>query len=661
MTAALRRAWVALAVLGSAFACDAENVSGDPWRIPDSPGSSSSGLPGTDPPAPPIPTPVCEPFGDLRLAMPDRGAFWRNGWEQVSPAPFRGDIMAIAGTSATDVWWSGTTDPISPTMSAIAHYDGARTTALLGVGVPTWPIAVVSPTEVWIGPHLRFVGGVLERSPSSAPGTAGLRFFASNDGWSVGAGVWHWNGAAWTLQTGAGLGPFTAVDGLGPTDVWVAGSDRISRWNGSTWSPTPQLPGGPQIRDLRVRAPNDVWAVGSGIFHYDGATWQELTSSIDSWTRTFASGSRVYFLGMGAIGQLENGVVRVADDNAEPCAGLASNFGLCGEGFLAPTGELFVATAAGTGSRLTGPWRRPAGAVTSETTTSLVSHLGTPNLRDEATFRGTTPGDLVALAEGTLYRGPVGGPWTAFSRPVLPPETTLEKLSGLSGRELWLTFHQQDDRYGAVHFDGTTFGAPTLFPEGFVPEDGPYSFGDGSAGCNGHMEGGPSSDALQTVIFDGNGWTKGTTDELVLSKENRFRLVRGGSKLVAVEHLEAGEWVRQQPLLSGTETTFFPLMATGPTDVALVSDRGTIWRWDGTQWTNVQPGRDQFALQQPAIYLGNGRIWAPSGVSGGVLEKGCRRVDPSIVQGTLVTGNAERLFAFDRLRNGQLRSRTFSF
>ncbi len=596
--------------------------------------------------------------------MPAAGAHWRNGWEQISPTPFRGDVLSIAGTSAHDVWWSGTTDPASPSMTAIAHYDGTRTTALMGVGVPTWPIAVVSPTEVWLGPHLRWMSGALERSPSSAPGAAALRFFASNDGWSVGAGVWHWDGSQWTAQNGVGLGPFTAVDGSGPTDVWVAGSDRISRWNGTTWSPTPPLPGGPQIRDVHVRAANDVWAVGSGLFHYDGATWQEVASPIETWKRTLSRGARLYFLGSGAVGQLEAGAVQVGDENAAPCAAIAGNFGVCRDGYLAPTGELFVATGWGRDTPVAGPWRRPAGAATSETTTSLLSLVGPQALSAHATLRATTGGDVLVLDEGKLYRGPTAGPWTEVSLPVLAPGATLEKLSGLSARELWVTFHQQDDRYGALHFDGTRFGAPALFPEGFVPEDAPYSFEGGGGGCTGYVGERPSSEAPQTAIFDGTGWTLGTPDELVLSPTERFRLVRiSGERLVAVEHLQQGQWVRQVPSLSGSESTFFPLMATGPADVVLLGNRGSMWRWDGAQWVITQAAQEGTTLALPAIYLGAGRVWVKNreGSTIGVLEKGCMQTDASVHWDTTISGNRERIFALDAQRLWQLRTRTFSF
>ncbi len=591
--------------------------------------------------------------------MPSEGTFYRDGWEQLAPAPFRGDVLSIGGTSANDVWWSGT----SRTMTAIAHFDGTRTTALLGVGVPTWPIAVVSENEVWLGPSLRSVGGVLERTPSSAPGTTALRFFGSNDGWSAGASIWHWDGRGWTVQSGAGKGPFTAVDGLGPTDVWAAAADGVTRWNGTTWTPTPPLPGRPQIRGLHVRAANDAWAVGNGLFHFDGTSWRKVPAPVDTWRRAFSHGSRVLFLGMGAIGELDGDTVHANDDNAQPCATIANNFGLCEDGFLAPTGELFIAARWGGGDDArAAPWRRPAGATTSAGTTSLLSLLGPDGPSSDAMFRATTSGKVLALDQGKLYIGPTRGPWTELAPPPLPPETTLERLSGLSGRELWLTYHQADDRYGAVRFDGASFGTPALFPAGFVPdESGPYSFDENSGGCNGSA-GGSSLDPPQSVFFDGNVWTSASADELVLSKKNRFRLVRDGiGSPVGVEHLEGGQWVRQKPSVGGSASFLLPLMATGPTDVVALSSRGAMWRWDGVEWTATENAQRDTFIEPPAIYLGDGRTWVRSNARNGVFEGQCTRVDNSVSVGTTVSGNAERIFAIEAAAAWQVRTRSVPF
>jgi hypothetical protein len=655
--------WRVLGCVALAGACSGYQ---DGRRSDFVPGDSSGpGEPLPFPPdPPPDPRPACQPFGDLRLAMPAQGAQWRNGWEQMSPTPFRGDILSIAGSSANDVWWSGVVDP-ALAQTALAHYDGKRTTALLGVGVPTWPIAVVSANEVWLGPHLRWVGGVLERSPGSPPApTNAMRFFGSNDGWSAGMGMWHWNGAGWLRELGLPIVQYTAIDGTGPDDVWVAGEGTLYRWDGTRWGPTPGLPTGARIRDVRVRAADDVWAVGSGVFHYDGAAWQTYPSPIDTWQRAFANGSAVYTLSSGAIGQLMGGNLEVRGDNAAPCIAASGAVGACRDGFLAPSGELFLATSWDTASPVAGPWRRPAGATTSAGTVALSGALGDAGGPSaDATFRATTGGDLLAVSTGKLYRGRVDGTWTELAAPHVGSDATLERLSGWSSTNLWLTFRHGDGRYSAVRYDGAQFGAPAYFPEDFVPEgDGPYSFDDSSGGCEGRLGAVPSSETHRSAIYDGTTWTLGTRGELVLSAKSRMRLVSGDTQTPPrMERWVAGRWVPEGPPLDA-DVAYLPLMATGPNDVLLLGDRRSVRRWDGVQWLELATFEGLGIAA--AIYLGNGRTWIKgAGVNPvfGVLEKGCLQVDTSLSKDVAVSGNADRIFALDQGVLPQLRTRTFTF
>lgn len=658
-----RKNWGAFGwfALGCAAACSGQPaVDGSPFL----PGDTVPPRPLVPPPdPPPTPTPVCQPFDDLRLALPASGAQWRNGWEQMSPTPFRGDVMSIGGTSATDVWWSGVVDP-ELAQTALAHFDGKRTTALLGVGVPTWPIAVVSTTEVWIGPHLRWVGGVLERSPGSPPSpTAALRFFASNDGWSAGRGIWRWNGSEWLRELGLPNVQYTSIDGSAPDDVWVAGDAGVYRWAGTRWVSMTDVPAGARIRDLRVRAPNDVWAVGSGVFHYDGVGWQTYPSPIDTWQRAFATDSVMYALSAGAIGQLVGGTLEVQGDNAAPCFTAAGTAGACRDGFLAPTGELFLATSWDTTSPVAGPWRRPAGATTSAGTATLLGALGeTGGPSADATFRATTGGDLLALSAGKLYRGRIDGPWAELVPPQMG-DATIDRLSGHSANNLWLTVRHADGRYAAVRYDGARFGTPADFPTDFVPDtEGPYSFDDSSGGCEGHLSGAPSSDARRSAIYDGTSWTLGTRGELVLSAKSRMRLVRNeGTNQPTLERWAAGRWV-SEGLPRTVEASFLPLMATGPNDVLLLGDRGSMRRWDGVQWLEI-PTIQGLGVAE-AIYLGNGRTWIKgAGVTPifGVLEKSCLRVDASLSKDVAISGNADRVFARSAGALPQLRTRTFTF
>ena len=605
----------------------------------------------------------CSSFDGLRLELPSRGARWRSGWEQVSPTSFRGTTKSIAGTSASDVWWSGQVTTFTPgNVTALAHYDGTRTTALLGVGVSTWPIGVVSRDEVWLGPHLRWVGGNLERSPASAPGDAAMKFFASNDGWSAGDGVWRWNGTAWVAQTALGTSRYTAVDGTSASDVWIAGAVGLRHWNGTTWENGPALPSGAVVRDVRVLAPNDIWAVGSSVFHYDGTQWSVRSSSIGNWLRVFSDGARSYFLAPGAIGVAQGSGIFLDDVNAAPCGRTIATSGACTDAFMAPTGELFVGTnpTAGGGAPGTGlgPWLRPAGAESSVGTTSIARTLGgTGAPSAAAVFRATIDDDIVAFDAGKVYRGRFDATWAELDVPRLAPDDVVERLSGFSSRELWITLRSGSSYY-AVHYDGARFGGPTILPEGYIPNDGPYSFDAGSGGWSVRRADGTGA----TAIFDGVDWTIGPADVLVVSPRDRLRLIvttmgRGG-----VERWRNGTWSTEPVNLGFGERSFNSILATGSNDIVIVGDHGSITQWDGSAWTQVgAPLPMAVPIMGRGIYLGNGRVWVDiigGALRSGVAERGCVHMDSSVEINGKVTGNADRIFYYD---NASLRTRTFSF
>jgi hypothetical protein len=80
------------------------------------------------------------------------------------------------------------------------------------------------------------------------------------------------------------------VTGLGPNDVWAAGSTDyvgsglILHWNGTSWNRT-VLPSAVNFRAIKELAPNDIWAVGqqpsaqyddlTTAWHFDGTSWTQ--------------------------------------------------------------------------------------------------------------------------------------------------------------------------------------------------------------------------------------------------------------------------------------------------------------------------------------------------------------------------------------------------
>lgn len=127
--------------------------------------------------------------------------------------------------------------------------------------------------------------------------------------WAVdGATVSRWDGTTWTdIPPPPRFSQLTAITGIGPDDVWVAGiagPDKpppppelgtAAHWDGQRWTdivlPSPFDYDALRVDDLEAVAPNDVWAVGGryiydaatrmpqwrpAALHWDGAAWRDV-------------------------------------------------------------------------------------------------------------------------------------------------------------------------------------------------------------------------------------------------------------------------------------------------------------------------------------------------------------------------------------------------
>jgi len=165
-------------------------------------------------------------------------------------------LHAIAATSHTDVWVTGSDGPVF--RSAILHFDGQKFSN----------VAFPSLSSVSLG---------------------GLAAIATNDAWVVGArassGVGettltaHWNGKRWTIVPSPNATAANALGGvsaISSTDVWavgcgLCGSDAglgtilVEHWDGSQWTinPTPLLGNGDIFSSILALPSGDVFVAGT--------------------------------------------------------------------------------------------------------------------------------------------------------------------------------------------------------------------------------------------------------------------------------------------------------------------------------------------------------------------------------------------------------------
>ena len=140
-----------------------------------------------------------------------------------------------------------------------------------------------APDDVWAGGELmlHFDGTAFTRVATPQAGwVTDFLGFAPDDLYAVaGAGLLHWDGAAWSaVDFGGTISPsgLTAIWGTSASDLWLGDSSngRVHRWNGTTWSTT--VTQVVEVTDIWGSSSSDVYVSGIfGLSHWNGTTWTE--------------------------------------------------------------------------------------------------------------------------------------------------------------------------------------------------------------------------------------------------------------------------------------------------------------------------------------------------------------------------------------------------
>jgi hypothetical protein len=218
---------------------------------------------------PDLPTPCPAAAGQLAGCWP-AGVDCANR----QPRPFQ--YLGVWGSGPNDVWILGLTFDGFAGMAF--HWDGAAWTRSDTGGMPSiravsgqgadavWAVADHGAVARWDGStwvsttagtdnSLRavWVGGPDDLWTAAYPGT-----------------LQHWNGSAWSTGTSI-TQPINGLWGSAPNDIWAIGG-AILHFDGSSWSPV-TTPASVSLNGVWGSGPNDVWAVGASILHFDGASW----------------------------------------------------------------------------------------------------------------------------------------------------------------------------------------------------------------------------------------------------------------------------------------------------------------------------------------------------------------------------------------------------
>ncbi len=219
---------------------------------------------------------------------------WRDGsWDYVETVTLRpqtvypyaargGLAYEVDALAADDVWAVGLAngfgDGEATSVPMALHWNGSSWT---DVDVPRVAnrhhelndLVAISDDDVWAVGDYRNIGGTFR----------GVTY--------------HWDGQEWSHVyspieevSQSGLEDIAAT---GPDDVWaIGGGDSgviLMHWDGTQWSlaePPPDSGG-----SLIAVGPNDLWASGwNGFWHWDGASWTEVSSNVPGATYVIRNG-----------------------------------------------------------------------------------------------------------------------------------------------------------------------------------------------------------------------------------------------------------------------------------------------------------------------------------------------------------------------------------
>jgi hypothetical protein len=273
----------------------------------------------------------------LRIASPGALATESN----VPGLKSGGTFWCLVARSETDAWVLGTN-------GSAAHFDGTTWQAR-DIGTSDIRYAAALPS----GEILGVAGGTVLRlgtkwdSAAHVTGnpyvTESLKHaYATAEGhyWAVGSGgaVAFYDGAKWFESGGRISTHVASLHGTGADDVWFAGTFDPAHWRGSgNWimpSASVTFPSDvfavakdeawvisgvfhdtlntskgwgnlrfdkEKFNDLSATAPDDVWAVGTVLQHYDGTAWTALTApAAGPWNTVWQSSRTDVWIGSDA-------------------------------------------------------------------------------------------------------------------------------------------------------------------------------------------------------------------------------------------------------------------------------------------------------------------------------------------------------------------------
>jgi hypothetical protein len=294
----------------------------------------------------------------------------------------------------------------------------APASALAACACALGVVACTSPASA--PPGFSTAYGALATSDGGAPPAfRSVRGSGAGNGWAVGEGGLSvaLAGGKWIAVdsgTTATLGGLSMID-AGHACAVELGGPRVVAWDGRAWSPL-----GADRADRAAAATwtaggNDVWVVGDGIEHWDGATWTQQVPGGAGAASTFTSISGSFSTDVWAVGPA--GVEHYDGETWTPIA--------------VPTST--PALAAVWVSSLENAWIVGAAGTVLESAGNAFIVLPVGPKSDLTAITGTGPTDVwVGGADGTISHWD-GTTWTVIASPAHRPINDMWTAAGADG------------------------------------------------------------------------------------------------------------------------------------------------------------------------------------------------------------------------------------
>lgn len=523
-------------------------------------------------------------------------------------------IVGVMGRSATEVY------AVTPFGGGF-RYDGSRWTPAFGA----LPVSFARLNAFWVNPNSTSIWGVGTQSrpnPSGPPplirsghifrttGSGWTTEYVGPDGtelwdvsgtsdtdiWASGTHILHYDGTDWTIAHGSpGSGfVYTSIWTAGGTSVF-AGSNNggVRRYEGGVWVEAQSAAdNGFRVTDIWGTSANDVWVVDEGGFvrHWNGVAWAESTRFPGPLyavrgtlsTNVWVGGDNVLAQWNGGIwfsldpATTVIGIVRGIDLNSATSGWLVTSTGILSElrtdgwtphwdspsTFRDITGsgsDAWVCGLPGTVQHLTGGSWRTERLPRSEGCFSIAA--------------GSTA-DAIAGGVTSIYYRSSGGSWSV--NPTGAP---------VRFEDLWTTAAGQTYGVGGTsvyRLDGSSWVAmPTGSPSTLaaVWASGPNDvFAVGDQGTVMH--------------YDGTSWTKlatGTTATLRgvwgSSPTDVYAVSLNVGGPAVILRYNGSSW----SVVHSSTHALRGIHGRAPNEVYAVGDGPTIFRFNGTTWTEEEP------------------------------------------------------------------------